>query len=209
MKRLLLLAGGLVATFLGIFALAHLTGLTMLVDAAACRQFLLAHGRWWAGLLGVGLLVVDVFLPVVSSVIMVVLGRLFGVTGGGMLALAGSLGAAWLGYAVGRAGGPRVARLIPPAEHDRVTGWLRRWGLLVVILSRPVPVLAETVAVLAGATRLGFAQLTFGALVGMAPPAFLYAWAGAYTEDWATGLWVFAGVVGLAGFCWWIGRRVR
>lgn len=207
MKRLWWLVGAVMVVLLSLFGLMRLAGVSVLVDAEACRQFLLGRGRWVAGLVGVGLLVVDVFLPVVSSAVMVALGRLFGVAGGGTLAVAGSLGAAWLGYAVGRAGGSRVERWVSATERERVSGWLRRWGWLLVLVSRPLPVLAETVVILAGLMRMDWARLSVAALIGNLPAGFLYAWAGAQAADGLTGVWVFVGVVGVAGLGWWAGRR--
>ncbi|WP_045234737.1 hypothetical protein, partial [Deinococcus pimensis] len=51
---------------------------------------------------GTALLVADVLLPVPSSVVMVAYGSLYGVAAGTALSALGGVGAALLGYAVGR-----------------------------------------------------------------------------------------------------------
>jgi hypothetical protein len=56
-----------------------------------------------AAAVGVGLLVVDVVLPVPSSAVMVAHGALFGVVLGALLSLLGSVGAAMVGSAWGAA----------------------------------------------------------------------------------------------------------
>jgi uncharacterized membrane protein YdjX (TVP38/TMEM64 family) len=197
------LGGGLIVFFLLVFGVAHLRGWTVLVDDQACRAFLVAHGRWLAALLGVGLLTADVILPVASSAVMFAHGRLFGVLVGALLSLAGSLGAAWLGWLLGRAGG----RWAEKQGQSKVTGLVSQWGILAVVVSRPVPVLAESVAIVAGAAGLGWGRLTLGTVAGALPPAILYAWAGATAQDWTSGLVVFGLVLAAAGVCWWVGQR--
>jgi uncharacterized membrane protein YdjX (TVP38/TMEM64 family) len=66
-----------------------------------------------AALVGVGLLVGDVVLPVPSSLVMLAHGALFGVVLGALLSLVGTVGAALVGVWIGRRGG-RVLR-VPPA----------------------------------------------------------------------------------------------
>ncbi len=56
---------------------------------------------------------------------------------------------------------------------------LTRWGVLAVVVSRPVPDLAETVAVLAGTSTMRWYVVTGAGVPGSVAPAFLYAVAGA------------------------------
>src|SRR5690606_9981872 len=112
------------------------------------------------------LLVVDVFVPVPSSFVMVAHGALFGPWLGTLLSVAGSVGAVLLAYAVGRAGGPLVERLASAEEKARADRLVRRWGAVAVALSRPVPLLAETVAILAGASGIGWLRAALAALAG-------------------------------------------
>src|SRR5919112_3383783 len=101
MKRYLLVMGGVAAFFLVLFAAAELLGVRLLTDPTPW----LSGGGAAAACVGVGLLVADVLLPVPSSLVMVAHGALFGVTGGTLLSLLGSVGAALFGFAIGRRGG--------------------------------------------------------------------------------------------------------
>ncbi len=83
-----------------------------------------------------------------------------------------------------------------------------RWGWLLVVVTRPVPILAETVIILAGTTGLSGGRATIAVLLGSLPAAVVYALAGAHATDWQTGLIVFAGVLLVAGLAWPIGRRL-
>ena len=159
--------------------------------------------------LGVGLLVVDVALPVPSSVVMTVLGARFGVAVGAGLSLLGSVGAALLAYAIGLRGGPLLERLVSKRERERADRVLRRWGPMGVLVTRPVPLLAETVAMLAGASRVGAARVGLAALAGSLPGAVLYAIAGASLEGLASGPLVFGAVLALAALTALLGRLWR
>ncbi len=93
---------------------------------------------------------VDVALSVPSSLVMVAHGAHLGVVIGTVLSVVGSTGAALVGFALGRRGGPLLARLVPPEERTRADRLLARWGTLAIIITRPVPLLAQTTAVMAG-----------------------------------------------------------
>lgn len=127
---------------------------------------------------GVALLVVDALLPVASSVVMVAHGAMFGVVTGSVLSVVGATGATLAGLAIGRCGGPALDRFVPPRERLRAERLLERWGTTAIVATRPVPLLAEAVAILAGASRLSWARATLGAVVGSLPPALVYAVAG-------------------------------
>ncbi|HJQ35540.1 MAG TPA: hypothetical protein VKB93_00230, partial [Thermoanaerobaculia bacterium] len=82
-----------------------------------------------------------------------------------------------------------------------------RWGTLALIATRPVPILAETTAILAGASRIGWLRMTALSAIGSAVPAILYAWAGSTARQPAEGIVVFLIVLAFSGAMWWIGRR--
>lgn len=133
----------------------------------------------WAALLGVGLLTVDVLLPVPSSVVMVMHGVLFGLVPGAGLSLLGGTGATLVGFQLGRWGRPVVERVTTPAQRERADRLLSRWGALAVLITRPVPVVAETVAVLAGTSPMRWHVAAIAGATGTLPPALVYAAAGA------------------------------
>jgi uncharacterized membrane protein YdjX (TVP38/TMEM64 family) len=156
-------------------------------------------------LLGIGLLAADVILPVPSSVVMVANGALFGVIGGTLLSVGGSTGAALIGFSIGRRGGPLMARLVPPKERARADHLLSRWGGLAMVVTRPVPLLAETVAIMAGTSPLGWRQAALASFIGSLPPALLYALTGATTAALTSGVLMFGLVLLVAGIFWLVG----
>jgi len=195
---------GMLAFFLCLFFLVEALGVALLVDPTPW----LNHGGVLAATLGVGLLIADVLLPVPSSLVMVAHGALFGVLGGTLLSLAGSIGAAMFGFWIGRRGGKLLERLVTPLERERADLLLKRWGTLAIIVTRPVPLLAETVAIMAGASPMGWGRTALAALAGSLPPALLYALTGASAGKFQNTALVFVFVLLVTGFFWMVGRRV-
>jgi len=152
------------------------------------------------------LLIADVVLPVPSSIVMVAHGALFGVLWGTMLSLLGSVGAAVFGFAIGRRGGALLERAVTPAERAHASSILARWGTLAIIVTRPVPLLAETVAIMAGASSMRWPALIVSSLAGSLPPALLYALTGAAVANLQNTALMFGVVLLVAGLFWLIGR---
>lgn len=106
---------------------------------------------------GGGLLVLDVVLPVPSSIMITLLGSRLGLFEGWFIAWLGLTVGNLLGYGIGRLWPARLAPDIP-----------REPTLMLLILSRPVPILAEAMAIAAGATRTSLAPTMLACAAGNA-----------------------------------------
>lgn len=147
------------------------------------------------GYLLVGLLALDIFLPVPSSFVAVAAGVFLGTWQGTLAVSFGlSLGCV-LGYFVGaKAGGPGARRLVGETEWARVERFAKTYGHAVVIGMRPVPVLAEASVLFAGATRMPFSRFMWSCVVANSALGLVYAAAGAFSA--ATGELEVAVMVG-------------
>jgi len=125
---------------------------------------------------------------------------------GTLLSLIGSVGAAVFGFAIGRQGEKVLERLVTPAERTRADYLLARWGALAIIITRPVPLLAETVAIMAGASRMSWSNVILASLAGSLPPALLYALTGATVAGFQSTALMFTVVLAVAGLFWLAGR---
>lgn len=202
MRRYYAVAGVLAAIFLASFLIVEQADL-----AVGDPSPWLENGGAAAGALGVGFLIADVALPVPSSLVMVAHGALFGVAVGTLLSLIGSVGAAAVAFAIGRTGGPLLGRLVGQDERRRADALLQRWGVLAIVVSRPVPILAETVALLAGASPLPWRWAVAAAALGSLPAALVYAITGAIAASFASATIVFGMVLAAAAALWWLGRH--
>jgi uncharacterized membrane protein YdjX (TVP38/TMEM64 family) len=205
MKRYLLLMAALMAFFVILFLIVEALGVPLLSDPTPWMK----HGGVLAAGLGVALLIADVLLPVPSSLVMVAHGALFGVVVGTLLSLLGSVGAALFGFAIGRRGGKFLNRVVTPAEQSHANQLLARWGALAIIVTRPIPVLAETVAIMSGASSLGWRTVALASFAGSLPPALLYALTGAAVANFQNTSLMFGVVLLVAGLFWLIGRLLE
>lgn len=98
---------------------------------------------WLFGLASAGLLASDTLLPIPSSIVGSLLGGRLGFVQGFLWCWLGLMAGSAIGYAVGYLFLRRYATQLPQTP-----------SLLVLFASRAVPVLAEAVAVSAGATRV-------------------------------------------------------
>ena len=107
------------------------------------------------GVTGAALLALDVLLPIPSSLIGTLLG--------GRLGLGAGFAWSFLGLALGNGLGYALGRLVPErwaSELPEAPSWIA------VLLSRPVPVFAEAVAIAAGAERMSLAAFISSAALG-------------------------------------------
>jgi membrane protein DedA with SNARE-associated domain len=102
-----------------------------------------------------------------------------------------------------------LARVCSDAERARADTLVRRWGVIAVAASRPIPVLAETIMVAAGASRLGVGRTVLAAALGALPASVMFPVAGALGADGPTGWLVFAAAIATSILLWLIGRRLR
>jgi uncharacterized membrane protein YdjX (TVP38/TMEM64 family) len=201
------LAFAIASTLLLLFFAVSSAGITALTNPATVMT---GGARPLAAVIGPLLLVADVFLPVPSSLVMAAHGALFGGALGTLLSLVGSVASALTAFAVGRAGSGAIRRLVTEGEHERANALLERWGLVAIAVTRPVPILAETVAILAGSSPLTWRRTAIAAAAGSIVPAVVYAWAGAHARDAGSHALIFGGVLAvtaiLLGIGRWIGR---
>lgn len=199
MRRYLTVVAVVPAIFLALFLIGEAAGIPLLDDPTPWLQ----QAGWIAAVLGVSLLALDVLLPVPSNIVMIAHGALFGTVVGTLLSLLGSMLASAAGFWIGRRGGRLLALVVPADERARADAILARWGVVAIVVSRPLPLLAETIVVLAGASPLGWRAALLSALIGYVPLCLLYAWAGAASLSFESGFVVLgltivvAAVVGL------------
>ncbi len=204
MRPYIFLSLGLLLVLGAVFVLVEALGVPLLTDPTPW----LKGGGWTGALLGTGLLVADVLLPVPSSVVMVGYGSLYGVLAGTLLSLLGSVGAALFGFLLGRRGGVWLARFFPGDARQQAERVLGRYGLLAITLTRPVPLLAETMVVLAGTSKLPMWQVALASALGSFPASLLYAIAGA-TAARTSWLWMIVVLILSTALMWLVGRHIE
>lgn len=161
-------------------------------------------------LVGTLLLAADVVLPVPSTVIAAGLGAMLGAPLGiAATALGLTIGCA-IGYTLGRWLGHDFAeRELGKADFAYLSGLLARYGLPLLALARPVPVLAEASVIAAGV--LGLKASTVLLVTGLANIGFatVYAGLGATAEGLTGFLLAFALSLAIPGIALLVANRIR
>lgn len=139
-----------------------------------------ASARFWVIVAALG---GDILLPIPSSGVSTYAGGTLGVIGGTV--------ASWLGMTLGATGGFALARLFgrPFAEKQGgsdvapLDGFARQYGMAALVLTRPLPLLAEACVLVAGASRMRWSRFLLPVALSNLVISLAYATAGAYFQQ--------------------------
>lgn len=132
----------------------------------------------------VGLLSTDIFLPVPSSVISTAAGGQLRWPLGTLASWLGMTAGAVLGFALARRWGPAFARRMSSEEDlQRMRQATARYGAVLLVLARGVPLLAEASVLLFGAHRMSWRRFLPPVLLSNLGIAFAYAFFGDLAEQ--------------------------
>lgn len=155
-----------------------------LEDASAWEAGLATLSAGWALPAVVFALAADLVLPIPSSLVMTWSGHVLGFAVGTLASSVGALAGSVLGYEACRAWGrPAFVQLVGEAEQARTRDTFERWGAWLVLLSRPVPMLAETIACLAGVSGMDRRSYLALTAAGTVPICAVYGWVGSQARS--------------------------
>lgn len=104
-----------------------------------------------------GLLISDIFLPVPSSAVITYAGGVLGLWAATLASWFGLTCGACMGFGLARVLGKPFARRFAEAEDlERIERVTERYGQAVLLLTRPLPILAEACVLLMGTTQLSW-----------------------------------------------------
>jgi len=164
--------------------LATLLAVFLLMGELDALRHLEGRSLGAAALVSISLLAADILLPIPSSVVMTFNGSLFRLIPGAFVSLVGLMIGAVLGYWLSRLYGKKVVQLIAGRRADEKVGpFFERFGVVAVVLSRPIPLVAEMVTCMAGTADMRFGRFLTAQLIGGIPLAVGYAWAGEFAVE--------------------------
>jgi uncharacterized membrane protein YdjX (TVP38/TMEM64 family) len=159
-----------------------------LLESAAPQRSLVA------ALLGL-LLAVDILLPIPSSLVSTACGVFAGIAGGTLVSWTGMTLSCVAGYWLARSGRPVVRRLMGERELERLQVLSARFGDWVLIICRPVPVLAEAAVLLAGMSEMRPGRFLLMAALANLGISAVYATVGALAASVNSFLVAFAAAI--------------
>ncbi len=156
------------------------------------------------------LLAGDILLPIPSSIVSTSAGCLLGFWGGTLVSLAGMTICCVLGYLLGtRYGRPLANRLVGAAELARLEELSGRFGHWVVVVCRPVPVLAEASVLFAGVAKMPAGRFFLLSTLSNLGISAVYALIGQMSASKGQFLLAFAASIIIPGAAMFLSRRKR
>jgi len=180
------------------------------VDVEGLVHGWMSHAGAGSAALLIGLLAADLFLPVPSSLVMVLSGAAFGVLWGSIFSLIGSIGGEWLGFELVRRYGLSASRrLVGDEDLSKMRAIMAKHGAAAVLVTRALPVVMETMSVVAGLSTMPRRSFLLASLAGTLPVAVIYAYAGAVSRDVSSIVPAVVILVAVAGAAWvWYRARM-
>jgi uncharacterized membrane protein YdjX (TVP38/TMEM64 family) len=167
-----------------------------------------AGGRGGIALAGATLLALDIVLPVPSSLVATAIGASLGFWIGTLVNAAGLSAGCALGLAIGRSGSPLARRILGTGLFAGFAERAARYGIVAVLLCRPVPVLAEASIIAMGAGRAPLGPTLAAAAAANLCLGAAYALAGAgASPPWAIA--AALGIPAIASLVAWLWLRRR
>jgi uncharacterized membrane protein YdjX (TVP38/TMEM64 family) len=134
-----------------------------------------------------GVLATDIFLPIPASAVITY--------AGGVLGFWAATMSSWLGMTVGAFGGFGLAKLLgkpfakrfaEPEDLERIEGVAARFGPVALLITRPLPILAEACVLLMGTTELKWRRFWLPIVASNLAIAMIYAVCGVGIKDQKT-----------------------
>ena len=170
-------------------------------EGAANRPFLAA------AVLG-GLLASDIVFPVPSSLASTAAGLLLGFIAGAATSMAGMTVSCAAGFWIGRGcQRPVISRFMGETELRRLSNLSDRFGSWAIVISRPVPVLAEASTVFAGMSGMTAGRFFLLTALSNLGISAVYAAVGAFSAEVNSFLIAFAFSMLVPGVAMLVGRK--
>ncbi|MFB3133924.1 MAG: hypothetical protein ACE10K_15515, partial [Rhodothermales bacterium] len=78
--------------------------------------------------------------------------------------------------------------------------------MIAIIATRPIPLVSETLSIVAGGTSLRWRAMIGASVLGLAPGAVIYAATGVYAVTLESSVWSFVVVLAVALVFWLAGK---
>jgi len=138
----------------------------------------------YVGIIVALLLFADLFIAIPTLTVIILSGYFLGHFYGAVAAISGVLLAGVSGYTLSRHYGDAILRVIEKDENKRneAISTFKQHGVVMILLSRAMPILPEVTACLSGATQMHFGKFISAWLVSSIPYVLIGAYAGSISS---------------------------
>ncbi len=148
----------------------------------------------------------DILLPVPSSIVMYLNGTVAGFFYGGILSLASGTAGSVLGYYIGRFSRKSLQKYLSPDQQEKSDHLFDQYGPFILIISRGIPILAESMSITAGFRRQQFLSYLLLSILGYVPVCFLYSLLGQLGKNENQFLMALLISAGFTGLFWVVNK---
>jgi len=211
----IVLIGGIIAAYFFVPEVANFLNEAWSVltsdDEERIRSWVSGFG-WFGPMMLVLMMIVQMFLLVVPSILLMVVSVLaYGPIWGSVIIFASVFAASSIGYLIGNYFGDSiVTKIIGKSSQEKVTSFLDDYGFWAVIVTRLNPFLSnDAISFVGGLLRMGYWKFMGATMVGIAPLTLFIAIIGKSTDDLKLGLlWGSLGsLVAFGIYIWWDKRK--
>ena len=119
-------------------------------------------------------------VPIPSEIVLLATGMIWGIFGGGMFGVIGSMAAALLCFYVSKKGGrPLAEKLVGKNAISMADHFIHKYGMSAIIIARFLPFIAfDPISYASGLVDMDIKKYSIGSLIGSIPRAFFYSWLG-------------------------------
>lgn len=161
---------------------------------------------WFGPILLLVAMVLQMFLIVIPSWLLMVVAILaYGPIWGSLIVFAAIFAASSVGFFIGRyLGATTVVRLLGEKTEKKIAGFLKRYGVWAIIITRINPMLSnDAISFIAGMLQMSYMRFIVSTMVGIAPLVIYIAILGELTTGLQTGL-IWGSAISLALFVGYI-----
>ncbi|MFX1528742.1 MAG: TVP38/TMEM64 family protein [Promethearchaeota archaeon] len=140
---------------------------------------------YYLGIFGILLFIIimaiqGLLIPIPSEIILIATGIIWGLIGGGIMGIIGSMTAALLCYYISKRGGrPLAKKFVGEKAINLADNFIHKYGMGAIIIARFLPVIAfDPISYAAGLVDTDFKKYTIGTFLGSIPRAFFFSWLG-------------------------------
>jgi len=137
------------------------------------------------GIIGIILFIIimaiqGLLVPIPSEIVLLATGMIWGLIGGGIMGIIGSMSAALLCFYISRKGGrPLAKKFVGENAIELADNFIRKYGMGAIIVARFLPFVAfDPISYASGLVDLDIKKYTLGTFIGSIPRAFFYSWLG-------------------------------
>jgi len=137
-------------------------------------------GFWGILIFIIVMAIQGLIVPIPSEIVLLATGIIWGIFGGGVMGIIGSMAAALLCFYISKKGGrPLVKKFVGDKAINLADNFIHKYGMGAIIIARFLPFIAfDPISYTSGLVDMDLKKYSIGTFIGSIPRAFFYSWLG-------------------------------